>query len=263
MSDERDTNSVEEDVKAWQEGIQGLRTRLAEEAPEHLGRVDDLVRLRGNLPLSIDAIESSLEGYDPDDEYPEGVFGDTFLEETVGLMVTLPELLTSLGLEPGGMRRVVHDGMELQVRYDSELESVSLSTGERSEAWYLLDDPSGAVVGITADHGVVHVRVPSEMLPLHGPRYDPATDVPALRDPSSGAGTPAHFTGLCGAREFCGFSVIYRLLQPEGNRPEKWPRSSLAGSGSSVHPTMQSGRGITANTSGASQVGPLRLHAMA
>ena len=169
MGDERETNPVEEDVKAWQEGIQGLRTRLAEEAPEHLGRVDDLVRLRGNLSHFIDAIEASLEGYDPDDEGPEGVFGDTFLEETAGLMEILPELLGALGLETGGTRRVVHNGMELQVRYDPELESVSLSTGERSEVRYLFDDTPGVIVGITADHKLVHVGVPSEMLPLCGP----------------------------------------------------------------------------------------------
>lgn len=29
------------------------------------------------------------------------MFGDTFLEETVGLMETLPELLGALGLETG------------------------------------------------------------------------------------------------------------------------------------------------------------------
>ena len=194
MRDEREMDSVEEDVKAWQEGIQGLRTRLAEEAPEHLGRVDDLVRLRGNLSLFIDNIESSLEGYDPDDEGPEGVFGDTFLEKTVGLMEILPELLTSLGLETGGIRRVVHNGMELQVRYDPELESVSLSTGERSEARYLLNDPSGAIVGITSDHRIAHVGVPSEMLPLCGPHYDSTTDVLTLGDQSRGLETPVHVT---------------------------------------------------------------------
>lgn len=67
MSHEQETNPVEEDVKAGQEGMQGLRTRLAEEAQEHLGSVDDLVRLRGNLSNFIDTTEASLEGYDPDD----------------------------------------------------------------------------------------------------------------------------------------------------------------------------------------------------
>lgn len=43
--------------------------------------------------------------------------------------------------------------MQLQVRYDSELESVSLSTGEQSAARYLLDDPGGAIVGITPTTG--------------------------------------------------------------------------------------------------------------
>ncbi len=188
-------------MKAWQKGIQGLRTRLAEEAPEHLGRVDDLVRLRGNLSHFIDNIESSLEGYDPVDEGLEGVFGDTFHEKTVGLMEILPELLTSLGLETGGIRRVVHNGMVLQVRYDPELESVSLSTGERSEARYLFNDPSGAIVGITSDHRIAHVGVPSEMLPLCGPHYDSTTDVLTLGDQSRGLGdqsrgleTPVHVT---------------------------------------------------------------------
>ena len=105
-------------------------------------------------------------------------------------MENLSTLLASLGLETGGMRKVTYAGMELQVRYDPYLESVSLGTGERSHTWYLLDESSGGIVGMTPDHRVVHVAVSSEMLPLRGPYYDPTTDVMTLRDPSRGLETP-------------------------------------------------------------------------
>ena len=91
------------------------------------------------------------------------------------------------------MLKVVSHGMELQVRYDPYLQSISIGTGERSRAWYLLDEPDG-VVGLTADHRVMHVGVSSDMFPLRAPQYDPVTDVLSLRDPSSGVETPDHVT---------------------------------------------------------------------
>ena len=194
MSDDQDMDTVEGSNEAWREGIQRLRARLIEEAPENLDRVDDLVRLRRNLSEFIDPIEASLLGYDPDEEGFEAVFGDTFLEETIGLVENLPKLLTSLGLETGDIRKVVSDGMELLVRYDPELELVSISTGERTQIWYLLGEPSGGAVGVTTDHRVVHVRVANEMLPLRGPQYDPKTDVLTLRDPSRSLETPVQVT---------------------------------------------------------------------
>ena len=189
MSDEQEMDTAE----MWRGGVRERRARLTEEAPELLGGVDVLVRLRGNLDRFIEPIESSLEGYDPNDPGPEGTFGDIFLEETIALMENLPTLLASLGLETGGMLKVVSHGMELQVRYDPYLQSVSIGTGERSRAWYLLDEPGG-VVGLTADHRVVHVGVSSDMFPLRAPQYDPVTDVLSLRDPSSGVETPDHVT---------------------------------------------------------------------
>ena len=75
MSDEREMGTDEESAQAWREGIQKLRMRLTEETQEHPDKVDDLIRLRGNLSFFIEPIESSLLGYDPDDPGPEGVFG--------------------------------------------------------------------------------------------------------------------------------------------------------------------------------------------
>ena len=108
--------------------------------------------------------------------------------------VALPVLLADLGLETGGIQKLVAEGMELHAPYDPDQELLTLGTGERSQHRFLLDDVSEGAVGLSADYRVVYLGISNRMLPLREPHYDAATDVLSLRDPSRGLETPTHVT---------------------------------------------------------------------
>ena len=67
--------------------------------------------------------------------------------------VVLPVLLADLGLETGGIQKLVAEGMVLHAPYDPDQELLTLGTGERSQHRFLLDDVSEGAVGLSAETG--------------------------------------------------------------------------------------------------------------
>lgn len=86
--------------------IRDIKGRLQVKNPEYIERFDELVELRGNLLEYVDAIEASIEGYDPDDWHGmESSFGDSVMEDTIRLLRTLPTI-------PADMSNYVGDDWE-------------------------------------------------------------------------------------------------------------------------------------------------------
>ena len=78
----------------WSEILTEIRDSLETANPDLLCRFDELTELRGTLLDYVEAIEASLLGFDPKDEYGEAAFGDTTMLRTI-------HLLTSLFITPG------------------------------------------------------------------------------------------------------------------------------------------------------------------
>ena len=85
----------EDNEDLWKERIPRIRRAVAERAPEFSQRVDNLARLLSYLEDYHQAVLASIDGYDPDDpERPdfESTFGDSTMEEMIGLIRSLPTI---------------------------------------------------------------------------------------------------------------------------------------------------------------------------
>ena len=85
----------EDNEDLWKERIPRIRQAVAERTPEFSQRVNNLAHLLSYLGDYHQAVLASINGYDPDDpERPdfESTFGDSTMEEMIGLIRSLPTI---------------------------------------------------------------------------------------------------------------------------------------------------------------------------
>lgn len=85
----------EDNEDLWKERIPRIRQAVAERTPEFSQRVNNLAHLLSYLEDYHQAVLASITGYDPDDpERPdfESTFGDSTMEEMIGLIRSLPTI---------------------------------------------------------------------------------------------------------------------------------------------------------------------------
>ena len=75
--------------RPWSEILADIRGKMEAGDSDLIWRFDELAELRGSLLDYVEAIEASLLGFDPDDEYGEAAFGDVGMLRTIQLLCTL------------------------------------------------------------------------------------------------------------------------------------------------------------------------------
>lgn len=75
----------------WHREVNAVREKLAE-LPEQLHRFQELLTLHANMRIYAEALESAIIGMDPDDPYPQPLFGDAPMADTIRILQSLPTM---------------------------------------------------------------------------------------------------------------------------------------------------------------------------
>lgn len=86
---------AEENENLWKEKIPRITQAVADQTPQHSGRIRELAGLLAYLEDYHEAVTASIEAYDPEDSENAGTessFGDSTMEEMIALIRTLPTI---------------------------------------------------------------------------------------------------------------------------------------------------------------------------
>ena len=138
-----------------------MKAKWSKEAPQRLQGLEDLVKFRSDASLYVDAIESSILGYHPEDPYPEAVFGDSVLEGTIEAMGGLSRTVAELGLETGVIQKLIAEAQDANHRNGPEA-CTKTKGGYKGEDGLVAYDNHGLDIAMI-ETGESHVRsVPLE-----------------------------------------------------------------------------------------------------